>query len=111
MEGSRLLTKGNINVVEREQCTTSYFNHFCAGPSNIGGCQGDDGGATICDGILHGLVGWRYEDYCSEAFNAHLYVDLAPYHEWIFKLTNSSSKAFPSLILVVLGIFVKFCQF
>jgi secreted trypsin-like serine protease len=86
------------------------MSHFCGGPSHIGGCPGDDGGATVCDDVLYGLVGWRHEDYCTEHYKAHLYVDIAPYHDWIAKVTGGSSKNFVSfslIVLVVLGQIIR----
>ena len=103
MKGSEQLQKGQINILDRSQCDVSFLNHFCAGPSNIGGCPGDDGTAVICDEVLYGLVGWRHEDYCSEPYKSHLYVDIANYHQWIHDLTSSSRIIISSSFLVFLS--------
>lgn len=104
MLGSRELLKSEINVIEREECPVEYLNHFCAGPSHLGGCEGDDGGAVVCDDVLSGLIGWRYEDYCKDTYNAHLYVNLENFREWTVDFTSSSDRMYSSISFVALAI-------
>lgn len=106
MHGSNDLLKGDIIVIDKSECIFTYKNHFCAGPDFIGGCEGDDGGAVVCDGMLFGLVGWRYEDYCQETYNAHMYVDIAPFHQWIYAVTSKSDRIFSSFALLIGAAFV-----
>lgn len=103
LSGPTELLKGDIEVVDASECSENYHNHFCAGPSHIGGCEGDDGGAVVCGDILHGLVGWRYEGYCSETIKAHSYVDLSSIKEWIVTITNDSGKLHSSIMFAVVA--------
>lgn len=106
MAGSNALLRGDITVIDTAECVFTYKNHFCAGPDYLGGCEGDDGGATVCDGVLYGLVGWRFEDYCLDYYNAHMYIDVAPFHDWVIELTAGSMQVLTSLALLCGAVFV-----
>lgn len=111
-DGPRELLTGRITVVNRTQCPETFVNRFCAGPSFFGGCQGDDGGAVIANGLLYGLIDYRSAEYCLDTNPVHLYVDVAGTHrEWIETTvfgaffptkTQGSSKQAASVLLITL---------
>jgi len=106
LNGSRELKTGSIKVNERDICPQSHGNRFCAGPTFMGGCQGDDGGAVIANNTLYGLIDYRSADYCREEQPGHLYINVADYSDWIRDTINSSSMLMASLLPMLLAAFL-----
>lgn len=97
--GHRELQTGRVTVLHRTTCPQSFILRFCAGPAFYGGCQGDDGGAVVADGLLYGLVDYRSTTYCTAESTppTHLYVDVFEHRDWI--LTTFNGDLTPSTTL------------
>lgn len=117
INGHRELQTGRITVLNRTSCPQDFTKRFCAGPSYFGGCQGDDGGAAVAEGLLYGLVDYRSDSYCvgQSISPTHLYVDVVSHRDWIeatvfgtsttsTTLAGSSKTASAFLIFVVISI-------
>lgn len=72
--------------------------HLCAGTmaGGIDTCQGDSGGAMICDNVIKGIV--SYGKGCARPNKPGIYTNVYTHRQWINK--NSSSSIRPTAIFL-----------
>lgn len=84
MHGPRELLSNNITIVQNEVCG-NMSNRICAGPDTVSGCAGDDGGPTVCENRLSGLIDYTDIHYCNNTVQGRHtpYINIAAYRDWI----------------------------
>ncbi|KAK6469763.1 trypsin-like [Huso huso] len=78
-------------IVSEPDCEAAYPGMtpgtvLCAGNSNMGTsgpCQGDFGGALVCDGVIHGIASWSEVCAHSEGARPTVYTKLCALLPWI----------------------------
>uniref|UniRef100_A0ACB8FRA6 Uncharacterized protein n=1 Tax=Sphaerodactylus townsendi TaxID=933632 RepID=A0ACB8FRA6_9SAUR len=80
-----------VTVLPKKLCQDVYGPSFiesqiCAGAIEGGkdACQGDSGGAMVCNGVLHGLVSWGNMQ-CAAKYSPGVYTEICKFREWIIK--------------------------
>ncbi|XP_060113617.1 kallikrein-11-like [Heteronotia binoei] len=88
---TRNLQCTEVTVLPKKVCQNIYGPNFidseiCAGAIEGGrdACQGDSGGAMVCNGVLHGLVSWG-DERCAAKNKPGVYTEICKYRGWIIK--------------------------
>jgi trypsin len=89
-EGARepnpMLFKARLNVTDFNNCNASYSgqlkpNVFCVKGMGIDACQGDSGGAMVCNKKITGIV--SFGNGCDKPSYPGVYTDVSKYESWI----------------------------
>jgi len=84
-----------VGIISREECDNAYAafggiteNMICAGVPGGGkdACQGDSGGALVCNGQLVGIVSWGIG--CAEAEYPGVYSNIANLRSFVTLVTG-----------------------
>ncbi|CAO1383641.1 unnamed protein product [Diamesa tonsa] len=91
--GTKELMKGSVNVVNTSLCF-DFANRVCAGPDNIRGCPGDDGGPLICNNKVYGLIDFKNIDHCKvdNRGRYEYYINVADYYKWIMEVIGTTTN-------------------
>ncbi|XP_054854863.1 kallikrein-11-like [Eublepharis macularius] len=88
---ARNLQCTEVTILPPKVCRDAYGSTFvdseiCAGAMEGGrdSCQGDSGGAMVCNGVLHGLVSWGNE-HCAAKNKPGVYTEICKFRGWIIK--------------------------
>ncbi|XP_015280520.1 PREDICTED: trypsin-like [Gekko japonicus] len=80
-----------VMVLPKTVCRNAYGANFinseiCAGAIKGGrdACQGDSGGALVCNGVLHGLVSWG-DERCAVENRPGVYTEICKFRGWIIR--------------------------
>lgn len=85
------LQRVNLEVISFEHCNTAYQGALvkgmmCASAPGRDACQGDSGGALICQNRVAGVV--SFGSGCAHPTFPGVYMDITHYEKWIGKALN-----------------------
>ncbi|XP_058467485.1 trypsin beta-like [Malaya genurostris] len=92
---SPTLQRVNLGVVDFNRCNTIYQGSLtkgmlCACSPGKDACQGDSGGALICQNRVAGVV--SFGAGCAHPDFPGVYMDVAHFEKWIGKALNSAAQ-------------------
>lgn len=107
------LLRVNLEVVSFEHCNAAFQGTLvkgmmCASAPGRDACQGDSGGALICQNRVAGVV--SFGSGCAHPNHPGVYMDITHYEKWIGKALNGAVTVMQSntlTLLVILGAALK----
>lgn len=108
------LLRVNLEVVSFEHCNVAFQGTLvkgmmCASAPGRDACQGDSGGALICQNRVAGVV--SFGSGCAHPNHPGVYMDITHYEKWIGKALNGAERVGQANVLTMLVALVVSVKF